>query len=79
MSLTAGQVRAARALLDWSQQKLSEESGVSLATIRRIESPRGPDRSTAPNKEAIRRSLENGGVLFLPKDGQGGAGVRLKK
>ena len=79
MSLMAAQIRAARALLDWSQQQLSEESGVSLATIRRIESPRGPDRSTAPNKEAIRRSLEKGGVLFLPKDNQGGAGVRLTK
>ncbi|MBI1360057.1 MAG: helix-turn-helix domain-containing protein [Alphaproteobacteria bacterium] len=79
MSLMAGQVRAARALLDWNQQKLSEESGVSLATIRRIESPRGPDRSTAPNKEAIQRSLERGGVLFLAKDAQGGAGVRLRR
>jgi transcriptional regulator with XRE-family HTH domain len=79
MSLTAGQIRAARALLDWNQQKLSDESGVSLATIRRIESPRGPDRSTAPNREAIQRSLEKGGVLFLAKDGLGGPGVRLKR
>ncbi len=79
MSLTAGQIRAARALLDWNQQRLSEESGVSLATIRRIESPRGPERSTAPNKDAIRLSLEKGGVLFLAQDGSGGEGVRLKK
>jgi hypothetical protein len=58
---------------------LSDESGVSLATIRRIESPRGPDRSTAPNNDAIRRSLEKAGVVFLLKDANGGAGVRLKK
>jgi hypothetical protein len=66
-------------LLDWNQQKLAEVSGVSLATIRRIESPRGPDRSTVPNREAIQRSLEKGGVVFLTKDTQGGPGVRLKK
>ena len=77
--LLAGQIRAARALLDWSQQELAEESGVSLATIRRIESERGPDRSTTPNRDAVQRALERGGVLFTAKDGHGGAGVRLKK
>ena len=76
--LTSGQIRAARALLDWSQQKLADESGVSLATIRRIESDRGPDRSTSPIREAIRRAFENGGVLFTPEDNKGGAGVRMK-
>jgi transcriptional regulator with XRE-family HTH domain len=77
--LLAGQIRAARALLDWSQQHLADESGVSLATIRRIESDRGPDRSTAPNRDAIQRALEKGGVIFTAKDSGGGAGVRLKK
>jgi transcriptional regulator with XRE-family HTH domain len=77
--LLAGQIRAARALLDWSQQHLADESGVSLATIRRIESDRGPDRSTAPNRDAIQRALEKGGVIFTAKDHSGGAGVRLKK
>ncbi len=79
MLLLAGQIRAARALLDWSQQKLADESGVSLATVRRIEGGRDPDRSTAPNRDAVRRALEKGGVIFTPKDGQGGVGVRLKK
>lgn len=77
--LTSGQIRAARALLDWSQLKLANESGVSLATIRRIESDRGPDRSTAPNQEAIQRALEVGGVTFTPKDNKGGEGVRMKR
>jgi transcriptional regulator with XRE-family HTH domain len=79
MSLSARQIRAARALLDWNQQRLADESGVSLATIRRIESERGPDRSTAPNREAIQRALEKGGVIFTVRDAQGGPGVRLKK
>ncbi|WP_366914799.1 helix-turn-helix transcriptional regulator [Hyphomonas sp.] len=76
--LTSGQIRAARALLDWSQQKLADESGVSLATIRRIESDRGPDRSTGPNLDAIQRALEVGGVAFIAKDQKGGAGARMK-
>ncbi len=79
MALTSGQIRAARALLDWSQLKLADESGVSLATIRRIESDRGPDRSTGPNLEAIQRALEVGGVTFTPKDNTGGEGVRMKR
>lgn len=77
--LTSGQIRAARALLDWSQLKLANESGVSLATIRRIESDRGPDRSTGPNQDAIRRALEVGGVTFTAKDNKGGEGVRMKR
>ena len=77
--LTSGQIRASRALLDWNQQKLAEESGVSLATIRRIESDRDPDRTTSPNREAIQRALERGGVSFTPRDANGGEGVRMKR
>tara|TARA_R110000787_G_C13395474_1_gene443013 strand:+ start:1412 stop:1648 length:237 start_codon:yes stop_codon:yes gene_type:complete len=77
--LTSGQIRAARALLDWSQKNLADESGVSLATVRRIESNRGPDRSTSPNREAIQRALENGGVSFTSEDNKGGVGVRMKR
>jgi|SynMetStandDraft_2_1070026.scaffolds.fasta_scaffold71293_1 transcriptional regulator with XRE-family HTH domain len=77
--LTSGQIRAARALLDWNQQKLAEESGVSLATIRRIESDREPDRTTSPNREAIQRALENGGIRFTARDATGGEGVRMKR
>lgn len=77
--LLSGQIRAGRALLDWSQQTLADQSGVSLATVRRIESERGPERSTVPNRDAIQRALEKGGIVFLPKDAAGGAGVRLKR
>lgn len=58
---------------------LADESGVSLATVRRIESDRGPERSTVPNRDAIQRALEKGGIVFMPKDASGGAGVRLKR
>jgi predicted transcriptional regulator len=78
--LTAAQIRAARALLGWSQPALAKASGVSLPTIVRMEGPVGPGRSSAANVEAIQRAMETAGVLFLEADGTGaaGPGVRLK-
>lgn len=79
--LIAAQIRAARALLDWSQRQLAEKSKLSVPTIKRMEGAMGPERSTDANVEAVRRALEGAGVVFLdPKQNKdGGAGVRLKK
>jgi hypothetical protein len=78
--LTAAQIRAARALLDWSQPKLVEASKLSLTTIRRMEGPIGPERSTAANVEAVRKTLEAEGIVFLDtgETKAGGPGVRLR-
>lgn len=78
--LTAEQIRAARALVDWSQPKLAEASGLSMPTIRRMEGLLGPGRSTAVNVDAVQRALEDAGVVFLEAGEvkQGGPGVRLK-
>jgi predicted transcriptional regulator len=78
--LTAAQIRAARALLGWSQPVLASASGVSLPTIVRMEGPVGPGRSSAANVDAVRRALENAGVMFLEGDDAGamGPGVRLR-
>jgi len=78
--VTAGQIRAARALLGWSGAQLANAAGVSLQTIRRMESDLGPGRSSAANVEAVQRALEMAGVVFLEADGAGaaGPGVRLK-
>jgi predicted transcriptional regulator len=79
--LTAAQIRAARALLGWSQPALAQASGVSLPTIVRMEGEAGPGRSAAANVDAVQRALESAGVLFIPADGASGAGpgVRLKQ
>lgn len=81
MELTAAQIRAARALLDWSQAVLAEKTKLSVLTIRRMEGERGPERSTEANVEAVRRALEGAGVIFLEakQNRDGGPGVRLKK
>ncbi|MDO9076238.1 MAG: helix-turn-helix domain-containing protein [Brevundimonas sp.] len=75
--LTAAQIRAARALLGWNGASLAEAAGVSLQTIRRMESEVGPGRSSAVNVEAVKRALETAGVAFLESTNESGPGVRL--
>jgi transcriptional regulator with XRE-family HTH domain len=74
--ISASQCRAARGLLDWSQQDLAKRSGVGIVTIRQLESGiHQPRRATL---SVVRQSLETAGVEFIDENG-GGAGVRLKK
>lgn len=74
--LSIRQVKAARALLAWSQHDLAEASGVSYPTIARLEKEDGPLGGRKTTAEAIRAALEAAGVEFIPENG-GGAGVRL--
>lgn len=78
--VTAAQIRAARALVGWNGAELAKQAGVSLQTIRRMESELGPGRSSAANVAAVQRALEGAGVVFVAADeGNGiGPGVRLK-
>lgn len=71
------QVKAARAMLDWSQKDLAERSGVSIPTIARLETVDGPIGGRSNTATAIRTALEFAGVEFIDENG-GGAGVRLK-
>lgn len=41
-SLTPAQVRACRALLDWTAETLAQNAGISVSTVRRIESADAP-------------------------------------
>jgi hypothetical protein len=68
-------------LLDWSQSHLADATKLSVQTIKRMEGLRGPEGSTAANVEAVRRVLEDAGIVFLEAHDRtdGGAGVRLKK
>jgi ribosome-binding protein aMBF1 (putative translation factor) len=79
--LTAGQIRAARGLVDWSQKQLADATKLSVQTIKRMEGARGPESSTAANVDAVRRALEDAGIVFLDARSKtdGGPGVRLKK
>ena len=74
--LTSDQIRAARALLRWSAQKLAEEVGLGISTIQRMEAASGVPSASARNLDAVRRALEAAGVVFIDANG-GGPGVRL--
>jgi transcriptional regulator with XRE-family HTH domain len=75
MKIESAQIRAARALLDWSGAQLAQASGVSLATIRRAEN--GKDQSPLVAR-ALREALNQAGVEFIAENG-GGVGVMLRK
>jgi transcriptional regulator with XRE-family HTH domain len=74
----AAQVRAARALIGWSQAKLAERAGVPVATINAFETG-APDPIANEAVYKIRIALESAGAVFLPKDDGGGIGVRLRE
>jgi transcriptional regulator with XRE-family HTH domain len=76
--ITATQIRAARALLRWSAEQLSERSGLSLPTIQRMERAEGIPSSYAKNLQAVRDTFEEAGVVFIDRDDSGGVGVRLR-
>ena len=78
MILSSEQVRAARALIRWEQRDLAEASKVSLPTIKRLETTPGELAAQERTVDAIRRALEDAGVIFVPENGEG-PGVRLRK
>ncbi len=75
--LTSAQIRAARALLDWQMKQLAEASGVSAATIQRIERQSGVPNTQGRTLLDLKRTFEDAGVEFIgaPEDDPG---VRLK-
>jgi hypothetical protein len=75
--IEAAQVRAACALIGWSQAKLAEAAGVPLSVVERFETG-APDDIAHEAVGRMRAALEAAGVAFIPKNG-GGAGVRLRK
>jgi hypothetical protein len=77
-ALTSAQIRAARALLRWRAEDLARESAVGIATIRRAELTEDETSLTSPNDRAIRRALEEAGIVFIDENGDG-PGVRLRK
>jgi transcriptional regulator with XRE-family HTH domain len=71
-------LKAARALLGWSQGDLAMNSGVSVPTVKRLEAADGDIGGRAETGEALVAALQEAGVEFILENG-GGAGVRLAK
>jgi len=77
--MTSAQMRAARGLLNWSQRQLAEESGVSVETIKRLESMDGALESTrVATITAIQKAFTAEGVEFTNGD-EPGVKMRAKK
>lgn len=76
--VTIRQIKAARALLGWSQEDLAQHSSISMPTIARLESMDGPIAGRPHTAEKIRTALERAGIEFIYENG-GGPGVRLRK
>lgn len=79
--LLRGQLRAGRALVGITQQDLSGLSGISLSTIKRLETELSPRQGLAANLHTIQvleEALLGAGVVCV-NDEQLGPGVRLKQ
>ena len=75
--MTSEQIRAARMLLRWEQKDLAEKSGVSLPSIKRLETTPGELKAYGRTLDAMRDALEAAGVVFVEPNGLG-PGVRLR-
>jgi DNA-binding XRE family transcriptional regulator len=71
-TISSTQIKAARAMLDWSQYDLASATGLSNTTIGNLESGQMSPRGTTAN--VIRRTLEQAGLEFIDLEG-----VRLRR
>ncbi|GLQ56570.1 helix-turn-helix domain-containing protein [Devosia nitrariae] len=71
--ITGDQLRAARALLNWTQKELAARAGVATRTIRLFES--GSRNPYAQTIAQLQSALEDAGIEFLTT--KAGVGVML--
>ena len=79
--ITAGQIRAARALLAVDQRRLAELSGLSVPTIQRMEASDGVVRCTVDSLMKLVAALQAAGIQLIDEGAvspPAGRGVRLK-
>jgi transcriptional regulator with XRE-family HTH domain len=80
--ITAGQLRAARALLGLDQKALAERSGLSVPTIQRMEASEGVIRGNVDSLMKLIAALDSSGIVLLgdgASSAGGGRGLRLKQ
>jgi transcriptional regulator with XRE-family HTH domain len=80
--ITAGQLRASRALLGLDQRGLAELSGLSLPTIQRMEASDGVVRGNVDSLMKLVNALHAAGIQLINEgavSADGGRGVRLAR
>jgi transcriptional regulator with XRE-family HTH domain len=74
--ITVRHIKAARALLAWSQHDLARKSKVSISTIERLEAVDGELGGWPATATKIVQALERAGIEFA---NHGEPGVRLRR
>jgi len=80
--ITAGQLRAARALIGVDQRQLAELCGLSVPTIQRMEASEGVIRGNVDSLMKLVGALDAAGIELIGEGAAspgGGRGVRLKR
>lgn len=80
--ISAGQLRAARALLGIDQRQMAEAAGLSLPTIQRMEASEGVIRGNVDSLMKLVGALDTFGIELITDNAAsqgGGRGVRLKR
>ena len=80
--ITAGQIRASRALLDIDQRTLAEAAGLSLPTIQRMEASDENVRGVIDTLTKVVEALDRAGIELIGENKashEGGRGVRLMR
>jgi transcriptional regulator with XRE-family HTH domain len=78
LKVSIRQIKAARALLAWSQEELASAAAISIPTIKRLEAQEGALGGREETVSKIQSALEDAGIQFIEENG-GGPGVRLRK
>jgi transcriptional regulator with XRE-family HTH domain len=80
--ISAGQLKAARALLGFDQKKIAELAGLSVPTIQRMEASDGVIRGNVDSLMKLIAALDAAGIELIGEGAvsqDGGRGVRLKR
>jgi transcriptional regulator with XRE-family HTH domain len=75
VQISGRQIAAGRTLVGMGQEELAQDAEISVATLRRMETNRGPAAGLRNNVAAVRRALEAAGVEFTNGDQPG---VRMR-
>jgi len=77
VQMTAAQCKGARAMLGLTRKDLAKSAKVAERTLVNFEGEKRNlyDRTLID----IQKALENAGIVFIPEDKNGGAGIRLSQ
>ena len=75
--ISSSQLRAARAMLNWSASDLADKAGASRNTIQRLEQMDGVPASRTQTLMEIKRVFEEAGLEFIGTP-DNGPGVRFR-